>query len=252
MAGPHTTRDGAIGVVSLDAVNPRLTMNGLRLLTAALERTDADPQTSVILLSGPAGTFCGGGDLASFLGCGDLDELSDVVRRFLLALVRMEKPLIAAVDGEAVGLGMTMLLHFDAVFATPESSFVAPFTDLGLTPEAGSTLLAPARFGHLRAFELLCLGRPLSAAEAFDIGLITSVTPSGQAYQGARAVASQLARKPQGALRATRRLLRGESEALANRVDVEIAHFRRQLEDAATARRLLRITRRLATQRSAA
>ncbi len=243
MGGPVHRREGATSIVELGASSGRLSLVAMRRLADALRDAEADQETRVILVEGPPGTFCAGGDVADYLSAEGFDELERVARRFFSTLITARKPLVAAVDGEAIGLGMTMLLHFDAVFASPDSTFLAPFIDLGLVPEAGSTLLAPSRFGYLRAFEVLCLGRKLTASDALDFGLISAVTPAGETAAYARAAASRLARKPVEAVRATRELLRGGRDGVTTRIDAELAQFRRQLEDTGTARRLARIAK---------
>ncbi|WP_020177408.1 enoyl-CoA hydratase-related protein [Methylopila sp. M107] len=243
---------GVALIVIPSGLNAALSLKDLLGLAEEFESAAIDPDIAVIVMSGPPGTFCAGGDIADFLRCGDLDELESVVKRFFRALIGGEKPMIAAVDGPAIGLGMTMLLHFDAVYASPTSSFVAPFGDLGLVPEAASTLLAPTRFGHLRAFDLLCNGRSLSAQQAMNIGLVTDVTNPDDVLEQSLAVARRLTRKPRAALFATRRLLRGDRDEVARRIDAETQQFRSQLEDAATARRLGRLSKRIQIQAVAA
>ncbi|GLK54527.1 enoyl-CoA hydratase/carnithine racemase [Methylopila capsulata] len=250
MCGFSLKRDGAVGVLHLSSGRSSLTLDDLAALARLLEEAGREPQLRVLLFSGPAGTFCAGGDLADFLRCQDLDILEGVVRRFMRALAFADKTMIAAVDGAAIGLGMTMLLHFDLVFASSTSTFAAPFTDLGLIPEAGSTLLAPACLGRMKAFQVLCLGETLNAAEADRLGLAIKV--DGDVSAQALDTARLLARKPAAALAATRRFLRGDLNTLSARIDAEIAHFRTQLEDAHTVRRLSRITRLAGAHRSAA
>ncbi|MFC7051716.1 enoyl-CoA hydratase-related protein [Hansschlegelia quercus] len=252
MADISIRREGAVRIIEMAEPASGLTLDNLRTFTEALETAQQDDETAAVLLVGPADAFCSGCDLGDFLGCGDLDELAGTVRSFFRALALGSKPLVAAVDGPAVGLGMTMLLHFDAVFATPASSFAAPFADLGLVPEAAATLIAPLRFGYLRAFEMLCVGRPFSATEAHALGLVTEVTDPERASERALHVASRLARKPKAALQATRALLRADPIDIESRIDAEIAEFRARLEDAATVKRLGRLLRMADQARSAA
>ena len=129
---------------------------------------------------------------------------------FIQRLPKVTRPMIAAVDGLAVGVGVTMLLHCDLVYATPAASFRTPFVDLGLIQEAGSSLLGPARLGYARAFELFCWARPWGAARAAEAGLINAVVPAGELEAKALAAARRLAAKPRAALLAARRMLKGD------------------------------------------
>ena len=116
--------------------------------------------------------------------------------------------MIAAVDGLAIGIGTTMLLHCDLVYATPAASLRTPFLDLGLVQEAGSSILAPERMGYPRAFELICLGEPFSAERAFQAGLVNAIVPADKLEETAMKAARRLAAKPRHALMTARRLLR--------------------------------------------
>ena len=132
---------------------------------------------------------------------------------FIRRLPKVTRPMIAAVDGLAVGVGATMLLHCDLVYATPAASFRTPFLDLGLIQEAGSSVLGPARLGYARAFELFVLGEAWSAARAAEAGLINAIVPAAELEAKALAAAKRLAAKPRAALLAARRMLQGRSGA---------------------------------------
>ena len=150
-------------------------------LAEALERGNADPEVRVHLVCGVPGAFTSGNDIADFLAFAADGNMADApVVRFLRALAACETPIVAAVDGLAIGVGTTMLFHCDMVFASPRAFFKTPFIDLGLVPEAGASLLAPARMGHSRAFELLCLG------ESFD-PVMAKAAGFGRGSGGARA-----------------------------------------------------------------
>ena len=196
----------------------------------ALEQSDASPDVRVRLILGQPGVFTAGNDIADFLEAGQRrgDGLSPVMK-FLRALIFSEKPIIAAVDGLAVGIGATMLLHCDLVYASPESVLMAPFTDLGLVPEAGSSLVAPERLGYARAFAFLAAGEPLTAETAHAAGLINAVVPRESLEAHALTAAGKLAAKPREALALARRLLRGDPARVWARVEEEGRLFTERL-----------------------
>lgn len=198
-------------------------------LTAALEQGDTNPEVACHVIAGSGGCFTAGNDLADFLQQARSGEMPRPVLGFLAKLPRVEKPLIAAVDGPAIGIGTTLLLHCDLVYATPSSVFATPFLDLGLVPEAGSSLLAPMRMGYVRAFEMLVAGEPFAADRAREAGLVNHVVPASDLDQTARAAALRLAAKPPAALARSRRLLRGDPDAIARRIDEEVAIFAERL-----------------------
>ena len=156
-------------------------------------------------------------------GCEDGKDFP--AARFTRKLAEFEKPLIAAVDGLAVGVGTTLLFHCDLVYATPESRFQMPFVNLGLVPEAGSSLLAPQRFGRAKAAEFLLLAEPFDAKEAHALGLVNALVPQAELIAHAMGKAAALAAKPRAALLATRRLMRGDAEALKARMAEEMHAF---------------------------
>lgn len=178
-------------------------------LDAALGEADRDDGVRSVLISGSGGTFTSGNDLADFLDASFLAGDSPVMG-FLTTLFRARKPIIAAVEGMAIGVGVTMLLHCDLVYAGEGAQFQMPFVNLGLCPEAGSTLLLPRLMGHQRAAELLLLGAPFSAAEAREAGVVNRLVPDGRVLDAARAVAVQLAAQPAAAVRMTKALLKRE------------------------------------------
>jgi len=182
-------------------------------VAAALSAAGADPAVRVVVLSGSGGCFSAGNDVQDFLQNPPTGHDSPVWR-FLEALVSMEKPLVAAVEGAAVGIGTTLLLHCDIVLAAKTARFQLPFVDLGLVPEAGSSLLLPALAGYHRAAELLMLGAPFDAETAERIGLVSRVVLPAELIEGAMAIAEALAHKPPASLRLTKRLLRRGTQAL--------------------------------------
>ena len=130
---------------------------------------------------------------------------------FIRRLPKVTKPMIAAVDGLAIGVGTTMLFHCDLVYATPTASLRTPFLDLGLVPEAGSSLTRRLRMGHPRAFELLCLGEPFSAERALEAGIVNAIVPAEELEATALKAAKRLAAKPREALMTSRRLMRRDT-----------------------------------------
>ncbi len=170
---------------------------------AALRAADADAAVRVILVRGSGDSFSAGNDIAGFMS-GKLDAAV----RMLLQLVAQEKPIVAAVDGAAIGIGTTLLLHCDYVVATTRARFQLPFVNLGLVPEGGSTLLLPALVGMARASEWLLFGDAFDAATAQAAGLVNAVVAPEELSATARARAEALAKKPPGALAAAKRLLR--------------------------------------------
>ncbi|MEL7975601.1 enoyl-CoA hydratase [Isoptericola sp. F-RaC21] len=202
-------------------------------LADALDAAAADADVRAVVLQGDERVFCAGNDIGDFVGLpqtgGDLPAL-----RFLRALARFPKPVVAAVCGPAVGVGATMLLHCDLVYAGEGATLLFPFVDLGLVPEAASSLLLPQVVGHQRAAEALLLGEPLPAATARDAGLVNRVLPDAEVLGLARTQAARLAAKPVAAVVETKRLLRsGAQAAVLDRIEEEGAVFARLLGEPA-------------------
>jgi len=193
----------------------------------ALNEARADDSVRGVLISGAGASFTAGNDLNDFISQGDFSEDNNAVR-FLEALRNFRKVLIAAVHGQTVGIGVTMLLHCDLVLAARSAQLSMPFVKLGLVPEAGSSLLLPRVVGYHRAAELLLLGRPFDAAEGHALGLVNRVTEDELLMDEARKVARAIAQQPPGALLATKRLLRSDT-GLAARIQEELEAFRSQL-----------------------
>ncbi len=197
---------------------------------AALVDGDAHDDVRAHIITGSGGVFTAGNDIKDFMSRASNGSAVSVgespVHKFIGYLPRVEKPLIAAVDGLAVGVGVTMLFHCDLVYATPTARFLTPFLDLGLLPEAGSSLLVPRRMGHARAFEMLALGEPFSADRAREAGLVNAIAASDELDATARAAAVRLAAKPPAALKIARDLMRGASvEEIVERLEVESRLF---------------------------
>ncbi len=195
----------------------------------AIREAEANDAIRCMIFAGSPGAFCAGSDIADFLKAAETGEFDPRILEFLDALVRCQKPLVAAVGGLAIGIGTTMLLHCDHVVASEDATFSTPFLKLGLVPEAASSLLAPQRLGHARAFSLLVMGRPLSAAQAKEAGLVNSVVEASTVDAVARQAAHEIAELPPGAVAIARRLLRGDLDAVLARIDTEVAHFKERL-----------------------
>ncbi len=200
-------------------------------LTAALLDAVARPAIRVVLIAGEGETFTAGNDIKDFLGMtGGLADAPPA--RFISAIATLAKPLVAAVHGPAIGVGATLLLHCDLVYASPEASLSVPFVDLGLVPEAGSSMLLPLRVGYARAAALLLLGEAMDAQAALAAGLVNAIVPGDALHGHAREKAQKLAAKPPGALAATRALMRGEPGTLHAHMRQEAAAFSQALKGA--------------------
>ncbi|WP_114394743.1 enoyl-CoA hydratase [Oleisolibacter albus] len=175
-------------------------------MTAAM-RSAEDDGIRAVLFRGAGGFFTGGNDIMDFLSTPPVGEDSPVFQ-FLYALAEARLPLLAAVEGMAVGIGTTMLLHCDLVYATPDARFHVPFIDLGLVPEAGSSLLFPRTMGHARAARLLMLGEAIGAEEAMAAGILTGIVPADGFAATVEAKARTIAAKPAGAMRQTKALMK--------------------------------------------
>jgi enoyl-CoA hydratase/carnithine racemase len=229
-----TRRDGA-QVIRLTRAAKRNALTGAMYaaITDALGEGDRDRAIVAHVMLGSDGIFTAGNDIADFLATArGADGLAAEVVRFVRALPTVAKPIIAGVDGPAIGIGTTLLLHCDLVYATPGASFATPFLDLGLVPEAGSSLLMPARMGYARAFEMLVLGEIFAAERARGAGLVNAIVPTAELDETVMASARRLAAKPPEALAAARRLMRGDPSAIIACIDAETSAFRERLASA--------------------
>ena len=184
-----------------------LTLPMYARMIEALRESEGSAAIRCIVFAGAPGVFTAGSDIADFLKMTE-GGLTAPLLDFLDALARSQKPMVAAVGGLAVGIGTTMLLHCDHVVAAADATFSTPFLKLGLVPEAASTLLAPLRMGYARAFSLLAMGRPLSAPEAKDAGIVNTLAEAGEVDAAARRAAQEIAALPPSVLALTRRLMR--------------------------------------------
>jgi enoyl-CoA hydratase/carnithine racemase len=198
-------------------------------LADALAAAQQDETVRVLLLQGHATVFSAGNDIGEFLNQPAGDEDAPVFR-FLRALATFTKPLLAAVCGPAVGIGTTMLFHCDLVYAGDNAAFSMPFVNLGLCPEAGSSLLVPQMLGYHRAAEALLLGEPFMAEAALEVGLVNRVLPPTEVNEVAQAQARKLAAKPLASLVETKRLMkRVHQQAVLAQIEEEARSFRQLL-----------------------
>jgi len=225
-------RHGAVQVARMNRPDKKnaLTRAMYAKMAAALVAGDADPGIRVHVFLGVPGAFSAGNDLADFLAVANGGEGGGEVWDFLVALAKAEKPVLSGVDGIAVGIGMTLNLHCDLTFATPRTVFRTPFVDLGLVPEAGSSLLAPQILGRQDAFALLALGEGFSAERAKAAGLIHAVVGESELEAAVLAAAERIAARPPEALKIARDLMRGPREPLLARIAEESELFRRRLK----------------------
>ncbi len=228
-------RDGDVLVATLNRPDKKNALTGAmyRALREALATASAEAAIGAVLVTGAGGVFCAGNDIGDFLAGAQAaarDGEASPGARFIRALARFEKPIVAAIEGQAVGIGTTLCFHCDLVYAAPSARFAMPFVNLGLVPEAGSSMLVPRRFGLGGASELLLLGQTYNAARAREIGLVAEVVAPETLKTHALVKAKALAAKPRAALLATRKLMRGDAEALYAHMEEELAAFARALK----------------------
>jgi enoyl-CoA hydratase/carnithine racemase len=205
----------------------------------ALTRADTDSSVRVVLLEAEGDAFSAGNDLADFaaVAAGKLDRHAMTTQAYLNALAHARKPIVAAVHGLAVGIGVTMLLHCDLVFVAEDAKLSTPFVNLALVPEAGSSVLLQARIGYARAYAMFALGEPIDGRTAAAIGLANAALPTSEVRAAALAAARKLASKPMGALLATKQLMR-DGAALAAIIAKESEIFGARLQSPETAEAL--------------
>ena len=201
-------------------------------LADAIQGAETDDSVRVVLIRGEGDMFTAGNDVGEFAAIaagGSSGERH--VGRFLEALARSSRPLVAAVQGRAVGVGTTMLLHCDLVVLAENALLSTPFVSLALVPEASSSLLMPLRIGYARAFEMFALGEPVDARSALAWGLVNRVVPLDKLDAEAKAFAVRLAKQPAGAVSTTKRLMRNP-ETLMAQIRTEGEHFAKRLQTA--------------------
>ncbi|NVJ97872.1 MAG: enoyl-CoA hydratase/isomerase family protein [Alphaproteobacteria bacterium] len=194
----------------------------------AMKAAEEDDGVRALLFTGAGEAFTAGNDLIDFRDNPPLAADSPVAQ-FLNCLLTAKKPIVMAVNGVGVGVGLTMLLHADIIYASENAVLTAPFVDLALVPEAGSSLLLPARVGHARAAEIVMLGRKVGAAEALEMGLVSRVFKADDLLPAAEKAALALAKKAPQSVRRTKELMRGDIAAVGDRMALEGKYFGEQL-----------------------
>jgi enoyl-CoA hydratase/carnithine racemase len=230
----HVTREFAGGVMTLTLARAdkknALTNAMYGALSDGLEYAESDPAVRVVLFQGDGDSFTAGNDLADFSAqANGKDTGESEAFRFISNLGKATRPLVAAVQGNAVGVGTTMLLHCDLVFLADTARLMTPFVNLALVPEAASSWLLPARIGHVRAYAMFALGEPLDAPTALACGLANAVVPASDLRARAREAAEALTKRPAGALSQTKALMR-EMDKIAAQINRESALFRQRLQ----------------------
>jgi enoyl-CoA hydratase/carnithine racemase len=224
--------EGAIRTIRMNRPDKKnaLTAEMYVAMAGAIETAGGASPIRAILIMGVPGAFSAGNDLGDFMKAAMGGEgLGDSVLNFLYALARCERPLVAGVQGVAVGIGTTMMLHCDYAVAASDARFSTPFIALGLVPEAASSLIGPRLMGQRRAFELLVMGKPLSGEEAKAAGLVNQVVPADQVDAEAMKAAQAIAALPPEGVAISRRLMKGEPGEIIKRIDEEAAQFKLRL-----------------------
>jgi enoyl-CoA hydratase/carnithine racemase len=227
-------REGAIQTLRFNRPEKKNALIGAMYqgLAKALQDAGSGESIRASVFLGQPGIFTAGNDLLDFLAASQAQGWENHALNFLFALAESPKPLIAAVDGPAIGIGVTLLMHCDLVFASSRSTFQTPFVNLGAVPEAASSLIAPRLMGHAHAFELLVMGEIFSAERAREAGLINHIHAPEEVEAAAMAAAASLANKPQEAVRLSRRLLKGDPAEIKARMKEEVELFAGRLRSA--------------------
>jgi len=228
------SRDNAVMRISFNRPEKKnaITASMYTALADALEEAEKEDTIRVVLFDASGDMFTAGNDIGDFLSRGvesaDPHQTPPVMR-FLFALAKAEKPLIAAVQGGAVGVGVTMLLHCDLVFASKIATFHTPFVDLALVPEAASSLLLPQIAGHQRAAEMLLSGKKIDAHRAYEFGFVSEIVAEEEIGEAGLKAAKDIAAKAPAAVRLTKKLMKGDREIIIARMQEEGALFAAQL-----------------------
>ena len=229
----HT--EAGVTTITLNRVDKKNSISSAMYaaMADALEQAQQDAAVRVVVIQGHATVFSAGNDIGDFLN-NPPNMQESPVQRFLRGISSFTKPLVAAVCGPAVGIGTTLLFHCDLVYAGDNAAFSMPFVNLGLCPEAASSLLAPQMLGYHRAAEALLLGEPFMAEAALEVGLVNRIVPPLEANAVAQAQARKLAAKPMSALLETKRLMKkGQANLVAQQIGEENASFGRMLREPA-------------------
>lgn len=212
-----------------------ITQGMYRRITEAIDTAQNNPAVRCLMITGGSGVFTSGNDLEEFLHAGTISSeavrTSDMVK-FLYSLAHNVKPIIAAVDGIAIGIGTTLLFHCDYVLASTAAAFSTPFLRLGLVPEGASSLLMPQTMGYQRAFAMLVMGRTMTAEDAHVAGFVNAVVAPGHAEVEAHKVAREICKLPAEAVAISRKLIRTPPEELTRRIDQEAHIFGERMSSA--------------------
>jgi enoyl-CoA hydratase/carnithine racemase len=227
------TDDGPVRTIRMNRPEKKNALT-MVMYDAMAEGIETAPAANIrcLLIGGAPTVFCAGNDIGDFLQAAMGGGLGAPILRFLYALARSETPLVAAVQGNAVGVGTTMLMHCDHVVASTEAKFSTPFVSLGLVPEAASSLIAPRVMGHAKAFSMLVMGNPLNADEAKDAGIVNTIAAPDAVEAEAMKAAQHIAALPPQAVTASRRLMRGAPDEIVSRIDAEAEQFKERLKSA--------------------
>jgi enoyl-CoA hydratase/carnithine racemase len=227
-----STQSGGIAQIGLNRPEKKnaITSAMYAAMADALEAAEQDAAVRVITLTGSGDSFSSGNDVADFLQNNGPTEGERPVARFLRAISSATKPLIAGVNGMAVGIGVTMLLHCDLVYASESATFQLAFTNLGLVPEASSSMLLPNMIGYHRAAELMLLGEGFDARTAVEIGFVNALVPPEKLASIVQEKAEHLAAKPLSSILATKALLKRAPESVPARMAAETEEFSRLLQ----------------------
>jgi len=225
------TDDGAVRIIRMNRPEKKnaLTLAMYAEMTRALRESDQSDTIRCVMFAGAPGAFCAGNDIGDFLKAAEGGRNPQAFD-FLKALALGQKPMVAAVAGVAIGIGTTMLLHCDHVVAGATSTLSTPFLKLGLIPEAASTLLAPMRMGYARAFSMLVMGRPLTAEEAKEAGIVNTVADAAEVEDLALKAAREIAALPPRSVAVTRGLMRSPLDDVIKHINTESAHFKELLQ----------------------
>ncbi|MGY3599833.1 enoyl-CoA hydratase/carnithine racemase [Bradyrhizobium sp. USDA 4341] len=229
----HVKVEVTAGVMTLTLQRPEkknaLTGAMYDAMSNALKQAEADPSVRVILFQGDGDSFTAGNDLADFASQARGESAVDSpAHRFIETISKVGKPLVAAVQGNAVGVGTTMLLHCDLVYLAETARLITPFVNLALVPEAASSWLLPLRIGHARAYAMFALGEPMDAAGALASGLANAVVPQVDLRKKAHDAAVALTKRPAGSLSMTKKLMR-EQQRIAAQIAEEGVLFKERL-----------------------
>jgi enoyl-CoA hydratase/carnithine racemase len=225
-----TTRNG---VTTIEIARPEkknaLTLAMYEAMTGALRAATADRGVRSVLIAGQPGVFTAGSDLEDFAKR-PLQSADSPILRFMRTLIEVDKPVVAAVTGMAIGIGATLLLHCDLVYVADDAKLIMPFVGLGLVPEFASSLLLPRLLGPRRAAEALLLGDPIDAKTAVTLGLANAALPAAEVLPHARRIAERFNTLPPAAVRDSKRLMRSaERETVARQIEAEAEIFSTRL-----------------------